>query len=220
MLKTKKLLYPLVLIFIALVVGVAAVDNQVKAEGRKYIIVAQDCPVQTAAIVPGAYVSPEGILCEMLADRVETAVELYQKNRVKKIIMTGDHGRQDYDEVNNMRLYAEKLGVPSQDIFMDHAGFSTYDSMYRAKAVFRVDTAVVVTQAYHLPRALYAAGRLGIDALGVEADKHVYAGAALYELREIPARLKMFAQTHLLHAKPRFLGEVIPVSGDGRLTHD
>lgn len=220
MLKLKKLLFPLIIVLLALIAGAAAADRHVKNIGLEYVVEAQDCPVRTAAIVPGAYVSPEGRLCEMLADRVKTAVELYQNNRVKKIIMTGDHGRKDYDEVNYMRLYAEKMGVPPEDIFMDHAGFSTYDSIYRAKAVFQVDTAVVVTQAYHLPRALYAAGRLGIEASGVAADKHVYAGAKLYELREVPARLKMFAQVHLLHAKPRFLGEVIPVSGDGRLTHD
>jgi len=125
---------------------------------------------------------------------------------VKKIIVTGDHGRQNYDEVNNMRNYAEKLGVPSEDIFMDHAGFSTYDSMYRAKEIFLVDSAVVITQAYHLPRAVYTARALGINALGVESDKHIYAGAAYYELREIPGRLKAFVQLHLIHSKPRFLG--------------
>ncbi|MDR9786934.1 MAG: ElyC/SanA/YdcF family protein [Peptococcaceae bacterium MAG4] len=207
-------------VLLALIAGVTAVDRHVKTKGLEFVVDAQDCPVKTAAIVPGAYVSPEGRLCDMLADRVKTAVELYQNNRVKKIIMSGDHGRKDYDEVNYMRLYAEKMGVSPEDIFMDHAGFSTYDSIYRAKAIFQVDTAVVVTQAYHLPRALYAAYCLGIDACGVAADKHVYAGARLYELREVPARLKMFAQIHLLNAKPRFLGKVIPVSGDGRLTYD
>jgi len=220
LLKLKKLLFYLIIVLLALIAGAAAADRHVKNKGLEYVVEAQDCPVRTAAIVPGAYVSPEGRLCDMLADRVKTAVELYQNNRVKKIIMTGDHGRKDYDEVNYMRLYAEKMGVPPEDIFMDHAGFSTYESIYRAKAVFQVDTAVVVTQAYHLPRTLYAAGCLGIEACGVAADKHVYAGARLYELREVPARLKMFVQIHLLHARPRFLGDVIPVSGDGRLTHD
>lgn len=178
------------------------------------------CPSAQAAIVLGARVFPDGRLCDMLADRVATAVDLYKSNRVEKLIMTGDHGREDYDEVNHMRLYAEKLGVPSEDIFMDHAGFNTYDSMYRAREVFLVDSAVVVTQAFHLPRAVYAARALGLEAVGVAADRHIYAGAEYYDLREIPARLKMLFKLHLLQSKPRFLGEAIPVQGDGRLTHD
>ncbi len=113
----------------------------------------------------------------------------------------------------------EKLGIPTADIFMDHAGFSTYNSMYRAKKIFQVDTAVIVTQAYHLPRAVYTARSLGITAVGIEADKHIYAGAGYYSLRETPARIKAFWEVNS-HAKPVFLGEVIPVSGDGRATHD
>jgi len=183
-----------------------AVNENIKIQSKDFIVDHQGCPESQAAIVLGAYVSPSGELCEMLADRIETAVELYKNSKVKKIIVTGDHGRQNYDEVNNMRNYAEKLGVPSEDIFMDHAGFSTYDSMYRAKEIFLVDSAVVITQAYHLPRAVYTARALGINALGVESDKHIYAGAAYYELREIPGRLKAFVQLHLIHSKPRFLG--------------
>jgi SanA protein len=197
-----------------------AVDRFVQIRGAGYIVPQDSCPHFQAAIVLGAYASPEGWLCPMLADRVKTAVELYKNQRVQKIIMSGDHGRIDYDEVNQMRKYAENLGVPPEDIFMDHAGFSTFDSMYRARQIFMVDTAVVVTQSYHLPRAVYAARALGIEAAGVSADRQLYAGYKYYTLREIPARLKIFAQIHLLHAKPRFLGEVIPVTGDGRQTRD
>ena len=198
---------------------VMLLDWQVKKAGQARVVETASCPKAQVAIVPGAYVFPDGRLCDMLADRVQTAVELYHAGRVGKIIMTGDHGRIDYDEVNHMRLYAEQMGVPTEDIFMDHAGFSTYESMYRARDIFQVSSAVIVTQAFHLPRAVYTARALGIDAVGLKADKHIYAGAQYYDLREIPARLKAFAQVQT-RAKPQFLGEAIPVTGDGRLTHD
>ncbi len=217
---SKKVVLWLLLIAAGLTAGLLAVDRYVQKRGAAYIVAQGSCPNLQAAVVLGAYASPDGWLCPMLADRVTTAVELYKDKRVQKIIMSGDHGRTDYDEVNQMRRYAEKLGVPPEDIFMDHAGFSTFDSLYRARQVFLVDSAVVVTQSYHLPRAVYAARALGIEAAGVSADRQLYAGAWFYSLREIPARLKIFAQIHLLHAKPRFLGEVIPVSGDGRQTMD
>lgn len=133
--------------------------------------------------------------------------------------MTGDHGRRSYDEVNRMRRYAESCGVPAEDIFLNHAGFNTYDSVYRAKNIFRVDSAVVITQEFHLPRALYIARSLDLDAVGVPADKYRYAGVEQYYLREIPARLKAFLCV-AAGVKPRFLGEVIPITGDARMTHD
>ena len=207
------------LLLLALIMGALAAERFVKIKGGKYIAGPREVPAAQAAIVPGAFVFSNGQLCEMLADRVETAVDLYKNNKVKKIIMSGDHGQKDYDEVNNMRKYAEELGVPTADIFMDHAGFSTYDSMYRAKEIFQVENAVIVTQAYHLPRAVYTARSLGLAAVGVAADRHTYYGAEYYSLREIPARLKAFWQVNT-HAKPVFLGDAIPVSGDGRATHD
>lgn len=216
----KRILIIIMLSAVILAAGLLAIDYYVKKEGGRYIVSPGDCTQSQAAIVPGAYVSPDGRLCDMLEDRVLTAVELYNNDVVQKIIMTGDHGRANYDEVNHMRRFAEGMGVPTEDIFMDHAGFSTYDSMYRAKEIFLVESAVVVTQAFHLPRAVYTARSLGLKSVGVKADKHVYAGAEYYDLREIPARLKAFAQIHILRSKPRFLGETVPISGDARLTHD
>ncbi|MFZ5597650.1 MAG: SanA/YdcF family protein [Bacillota bacterium] len=192
---------------------------RVESYGSKYIFESGTISGYQVAIVPGAYVTPDGHLCDMLRDRVDTAVDLYKEGKVKKILMTGDHGSISYDEVNSMRRYAESRGVPTSDIFMDHAGFSTYDSMYRARDVFVVDSAVIVTQKFHLPRAVYIARKLGIKAVGTEADRQEYAGDGIYVLREIPARLKAFAQVNL-KSKPAFLGPEIPVSGDGRATHD
>lgn len=187
--------------------------------GREMIFSPDNIACRQVAIVPGAFVSPDGELCDMLADRVITAVELYKSGKVGKLLMTGDHGRVSYDEVNSMRKFAEARGVPTGDIFMDHAGFSTFESMYRARDVFRVQSAVIVTQNFHLPRAVYIARSLGLDAVGLSADRHVYAGSAIYKYREIPARIKAFWQINA-GSQPKFLGPAIPVSGDGRATHD
>lgn len=172
------------------------------------------------AIVLGAKVLKGERLSDMLADRVDTGIDLYKKGKVKKLLLTGDHGRTAYDEVNSMRKYALNRGVPDKDIFMDHAGFSTYDSMYRAHDVFEVKRAVVVTQDFHLARSVYTARTLGIDAYGISADKHIYAGVILNEAREALARIKAFIQLNITRPKPKFLGTRIPITGDGTLTND
>ncbi len=160
----------------------------------------------------GAYPS------HMLADRLETALALYEAGAAGKLLMSGDHGRADYDEVSVMKAYAVERGVPSGDVFMDHAGFSTYESLYRARDVFLAKRVVVVTQEYHLYRALYIARALGLEAWGVAADLRPYAGQGYYDLREILARTKDFFLC-LLKPGPTYLGEAIPVTGDGDLTN-
>jgi SanA protein len=187
---------------------------------RKFIVFPESAPVSQAAIVLGAYVNPDGTLCGMLEDRVITAVELYRKGRVEKLLMTGDHGDKSYDEVNNMRKYAEGLGVPTEDIFMDHAGFNTYESMYRAREVFKVSSAIVVTQSFHLERSVYNARKKGINAYGVAADRAAYRHMEYNQMRELPARAKDFILSTITKPRPTFLGEAIPIDGDGRATHD
>jgi len=127
------------------------------------------------ALVPGALVYGDGRLSWVLRDRVDYAIELYKAGKVKKLLLTGDHGQKDYDEVNAMKDYAAAQGVPEDDIFLDHAGFSTYESMYRARDVFRASRVIVVTQAFHLSRAVYDARRLGLDAEGVASNPRRYA---------------------------------------------
>jgi SanA protein len=177
-----------------------------------------EAPPATVAIVLGAHVYPDGTPSWMLADRLSTAVTLYKEGKVKKILVSGDHGTTTYDEVNAMLQYCLDRGVPDQDVFTDHAGFDTYDTMYRAREVFEVKDALVVTQGFHLPRAVYIARTLGLDATGVVADLRPYPGEWRNSLREWPARLKAFVQLHMTKAKPRFLGPVIPINGDGRAT--
>jgi SanA protein len=168
----------------------------------------------------GALVFRSGNLSDVLADRVDTGIDLYRAKKVDKILLTGDHGRVGYDEVNAMRRYALKQGIPPEDIFMDHAGFSTYESMFRARDVFKVKSAIVVTQRFHLARSVYTARALGIRATGIEADRHIYRNAIFNELREVMARTKAFIEVNITHPKPKFLGPQIPITGDGRLTND
>ena len=155
----------------------------------------------------------------ILEDRLLEGIKLYQNNVSDKIIMSGDHGRESYDEVNIMKNYAIEKGIPSENIFMDHAGFSTYESIYRARDIFKAKKIVIVTQKYHLYRALYAANCLGLEAYGLGADPRQYSGATFRELREILARDKDFIKC-IFKPKPTYLGDTIPVSGNGDVTND
>lgn len=155
----------------------------------------------------------------MLEDRLLKSIELYEKGLTSKLIMSGDHIKEDYDEVNIMKKYAIDKGVKSSDIFMDHAGISTYDSIYRAKEIFGVKKMVIVTQEYHLYRALYIAKSLGIEAYGVSAEKIDYGGQKFRDMREVLARDKDFVKC-ICKPKSKYLGETILVSGDGDITND
>jgi len=187
--------------------------------GQKGVCTADRSPQAETAVILGAKVFQSGALSQVLADRMDTGIELYQKGKVKKLLLTGDHGQTTYDEVNTMRRYALNKGVPEEDIFMDHAGFSTYDSMYRARDIFKVNNAVIVTQEFHLSRALYIARSLGIEVWGVPADKRKYTGENYLYFRELFARTKAAGQV-ILGMKPKYLGPEIPITGDGRVTKD
>lgn len=153
----------------------------------------------------------------MLEDRLLEGVNCYNLSAAPKLLMSGDHGSKDYDEVNVMKNFALEQGVPSEDIFMDHAGFSTYDSLYRARDVFQAKKVVIVTQEYHLYRALYIAEKLGLEACGVPSDPRVYSGQLYRDFREVLARNKDFFSC-MFFPEPAYLGEAIPVSGNGDRT--
>lgn len=155
----------------------------------------------------------------MLEDRLLKALEVYETGVTEKMLMTGDHGRENYDEVNVMKTFAMERGVDDSDVFMDHAGFSTYDSMYRSDYIFGCKKVIIVTQKYHLYRALYIANKLGIDAYGVNSDQRIYGKYIYREAREILARDKDFFKC-IAKSEPMYLGEEIPISGDGKLTND
>lgn len=168
-------------------------------------------------MVLGASVHPDGTPSPMLEDRLETGIELYNRGVAPKLLLTGDNGQIEYNEVEAMKNYAVNAGVPEEDIFLDHAGFSTYDSVYRASYVFGVESMVAVTQEYHLFRTLHGCKKMGIEAVGIGADQEVYAGQEYREIREVLARVKDFVMW-LIKPEATFLGEAIPISGSGIVT--
>ena len=170
-------------------------------------------------VVLGCLVREDGTPSHLLEDRIKRSVELYHAGASPKIIMSGDHGQSDYNEVATMKAYAIDGGVPSEDVFMDHAGFSTYESVYRAKEIFGADKILIVTQEYHLYRALYIAEQLGVEAYGVAADYRKYSGQIKRDLRELLARVKDLGFT-IVKPEPTYMGEAIPVNGNGDVTND
>ncbi len=203
----------------ALVFGI---NGFVVASGGKYLLSPEDAAKIDGVdciLVLGCGVRDDGRPSHMLEDRLKRGVALYESGAAPKLLMSGDHGRTEYDEVNTMKGYALDAGVPSEDVFMDHAGFSTYESMYRAKDIFCAEKIIIVSQEYHLYRAIHIARALGIEAYGVAADYRSYSGQLYRDLREILARDKDFF-TALFRPDYPYGGETIPVSGNGNLTND
>lgn len=170
-------------------------------------------------IVLGARVYSQEAVSGVYADRLQVAVDLYNNKKIAKILVSGDHGQIEYDEVNAGKKYLLDRGVLASDIFLDHAGFDTYDSIYRAKNIFNVQEALIITQKFHLPRALYFAKHLDIEALGCEADLNEYRNIEEMKKREVLARVKAWFSV-VCGAKPKYLGIVYDISGDGRKTWD
>ena len=170
-------------------------------------------PLQPVAIVFGAGVWPSGQLSDVLADRVSTAAQLYHAGKVRKLLMTGDNRFVYYNEPGAMHDFAVGLGVPSEDIVLDYAGRRTYDSCYRARHIFGVTRAILVTQAYHLDRALFTADALGIEVVGVPADQRDYRYVRQYWWREVPATAVAWWQTKVSRPLP-VMGEPLPIALD------
>ncbi len=217
-----KYLIIVVMITIAIIaIIVLGINQYIKISTNKQIIDNEDysklqnidCILVLGAGIWGDKPSP------MLEDRLLEAISLYKDNICSKLIMSGDHSKSNYDEVNVMKDYAIKKGIESENIFMDHAGFSTYESIYRAKEIFGAKKIIIVTQKYHLYRALHIANKLGIEAYGVGSDPRQYTGATYRELREILARNKDFIKC-IFKPEPTYLGDTIPVSGNGDITND
>jgi SanA protein len=147
-------------------------------------------PIADAAIVFGAAVYADGRLSSVLRDRMDTAIDLYKSGKVGRILVSGDNQADHYDEPGAMKAYAIARGVPASAVEPDQAGLRTYDTCYRAREIFGIEQAVLVTQTFHLPRALFTCRGLGLDAVGVSADQRPYRGARWYEVREIAATLR------------------------------
>lgn len=170
-------------------------------------------------LVLGAGVWRNNRPSHVLEDRLKIGIEAYCAGVSDKLLMSGDHGRNNYDEVNVMKSFAMDCGIPSENIFMDHAGFSTYESMYRARDVFSAHRVLIVTQKFHMYRALYIANALGLEAYGLTSDLREYANATYSQLRESLARVKDFFMV-IFKPLPTYLGEVLPVNGNGNVTND
>lgn len=210
-----------VVLGIVLLIGIAAVSLSV------YMVKATEKNIFTAdtfkndekadcILILGAGVK-DGKPKPMLRDRLLAGIELYKSGAAEKIIMSGDHGRADYDEVNVMRAFALEQGVRAEDIFLDHAGFSTYDSVYRAKNIFGAENIIIVSQKYHLYRALYISEKLDVKAAGVSADLNPYGGQLKRDIREIIARDKDFFKC-IVKPEAEIMGDKIPLDGDGSIT--
>ena len=223
--KRRKLLWVLLAVLAGLGllagIGVLLLNHHVKTTAAPWLLepeAAAELADADCILVLGCGVRADGLPSLMLRDRLEMGLELYDAGAAPKLLMSGDHGQTDYDEVNVMKNYAMDAGVPSSDVFMDHAGFSTYESMYRAGAVFCAERVIIVSQEYHLYRAIYDARQLGLEAYGVAAEDIAYFGQSGRDVREILARAKDFVYC-LVRPLPTFLGEAIPISGDGDLTN-
>ena len=224
--KTKKLLLWILIVCFSLgILGVSAVaiiNGIVVGTVKDQILTPEEAAKLQdvdCILVLGCLVHEGGTPSDMLSDRLRRGVELYDLGAAPKLLMSGDHGRTNYDEVDAMKHYAVAQGIDSRDVFMDHAGFSTYESIYRARDVFQAKKIIIVTQEYHLYRALYIAEQFGLEAYGVSSDFHTYVGQSARDFREVLARVKDFG-TSLFKPDPTYLGEVIPISGDGDRTND
>lgn len=171
------------------------------------------------ALVLGARVYSDNRLSPIFKDRLDSGLELYNNKKANKILVSGDHGTKKYDEVNSAKKYLLKNKVKEEDIFLDHAGFDTYDSLIRAKKVFSINEVIIVSQNFHLNRALYIADKSGLKAIGYSADKHIYMNQFKNTSREFLARIKAFLDIQL-NSRPKFLGIKIDIYGDGRLSWD
>lgn len=219
--KARKVKYVILALIALLAIGAMLINWHVQRVGSRYICSAGQAPQADAILILGAYVLPDGTVSRMLNDRLQVGYGLYAQGKAPKILVSGDHGRRNYDEVNTMKDYMKNRGAPPDDVFMDHAGFSTYESMYRARDIFQVKKVIIVTQRYHLMRAVFIARELGLEAYGVASDLGDYGPVMYnYELREIAARNKDFILAAVIKPYPTFLGEAIPVSGSGQATDD
>ena len=216
----KKNLKLLFIIGVFAISSIIIINHHIKSSTNKYILDNKnlknnkiDCILILGAGVWNEKPSP------MLKDRLDKGIKLYKEGISKKILMSGDHGTKTYDEVNIMKEYAIDKNIPAKDIFMDHAGFSTYDSIYRLKHIFKAKSFIIVSQKYHLFRTVYIAKKLNIKAYGSYARLVNYPGQKSRNYREYLARVKDFFVS-IYKPKSKFLGKEIPINNNGNLTND
>lgn len=204
------------------VAAIFGLNAMVKATTKNQILSVEEAAVLEdvdCILVLGCGIHDDGSPSDMLHDRLRRSVELYEAGAAPKLLMSGDHGRKGYDEVDAMKSFAVEAGIPSENVFMDHAGFSTYETMVRAKEIFQAQKIIIVTQEYHLYRAMYIGQRLGMEVYGVSSNYRRYRNQKAMDTREVLARVKDVFSC-VFWPEPTYLGETIPVWGDGNLTND
>ena len=216
----RRILLTILLLGVLGACGILGMNHYVRSVGGSYLVTEEtsDCTKEhpaDCALVLGASVYGNRKPSPMLQDRLDKAIELYKSGIVKKLLFTGDNGQVEYNEVESMKEYALDKGVKGKDIFLDHAGFSTYESVYRAKSIFQVENMIVVTQQYHEYRALYIAKKMGITAQGIPTEQKPYVGDTMREIREILARTKDMVKCMYM-PEPTFLGDTISITGNGK----
>ena len=209
--------------FIFFLIGIGFVlvlDIYIQKSTKEQIFKKSDeIPKAYTGLILGTKVYTNGKPSIILKDRLDTGLELYQKHKIDRFLLSGDHGTKNYDEVNTMKNYLLKNGVPLKDIFLDHAGFDTYNSLLRAKKIFNISDLTIVTQKFHLKRSLFIANKIGLQANGFIADKHIYPIANKMNFREKLANVKAFLEV-FTYRKPKFLGNKIPITGDSSKSFD
>ena len=197
-------------------VSIVLLNVLVYAASRPYIQGEMaDLEAAQAALVPGAAILPSGELSPILKERVDGAVDLYKNNKVSRVLVSGDNSSFSHDEVSPVRKYLIEKGVPEDAIFLDHAGFDTYSSMYRAQVIFGAESLIISSQSFHLPRSVFVARSLGISASGYRAS--AFRAPLKNYFREIFANEKAVIDL-IIGRKPKFLGEPIPITGSGKET--
>lgn len=221
--KFKKLFIVLLIFGLLCTLIYSVINIYIITYASQYIVSLEECNNLNVdcALVLGAGLFDD-YPSHMLQERLNTSLSVYNTNCTNRLLMSGDHGTVEYDEVNAMKDYAITAGAIPNEVFMDHAGFSTYESMYRARDVFDVNSVIIVTQKYHLYRAVYNARMLGLEAYGIAADGQFNYSLPMdiyNNLRESLARCKDFVYC-IYKPEPTYLGEVIPISSSGVLTDD
>ena len=219
--KIKKIAKYIIFIILIGIIIICILSLYVKLSTKKQILELDELKEienVDCILILGAGVN-KGKPSPMLEERLIKGIELYKEGISPKIIMSGDHGKKDYNEVGVMKTYGIEEGIPSENIFMDHAGFSTYDSIYRAKEIFGAKKIIIVTQEYHLYRSLYIANALGLEAYGYSSSINKHEGQIKREIREILARNKDIIKS-IIKPMSTYVGEPIPVSGNGDITND
>lgn len=197
---------------IALLIAVILINLNVASISQPYIFTdIEKLPNSQTVLVLGASVYRNQTLSDMLKDRTDTAIELYQAGKVKSFLVSGDNRQKNYNETAAIQKYLLEQGIPQDKIFLDYAGFDTYDSLYRARDVFQAQSVVIATQNFHLPRAVYIGRQLGLEVYGFPADKHTYRNVWLNIAREKLANVKAWVDLNI-NSQPQFLGQVTPIN--------